>query len=81
MYAVDGTSYTSTNKALDIDDQDSNFSSVTNMVAKHPVGSTITVYHHPKDPYLACIGRGWFNGRWFVPAGSAVTLLWIAWPG
>ena len=80
-YAVDGKSFTSSNKALDIDDQDSTFSSVTNMVAKHPVGSTITVYHHPSDPGLVCIDRGWFNARWCVPVMFAAIMLWVAWPG
>jgi hypothetical protein len=80
-YVVDGVSHAGSTKALDIDEQDSNFSGVSRMVDKHPVGSAITVYHHPKDPDFACIDRSWFNGRWYVPAGFAAILLWIAWPG
>ena len=78
-YAVDGVSYTSSTKSLDTDDQDSNFSSVSKMVSKHPVGSAITVYHHPRDPLLACIDRSWFNGRWLAPMMFAAILLWVAW--
>jgi len=77
-YAVDGVPYTSSNKALDIDDQDSTFSSVTRVVAAHPVGSAVTVYHHPKDPHMACLDRSWFNARWYVPVMFGVVLLWIA---
>ena len=77
-YSVEGIAYTGSTKALDIDDQDSTFSSVTHMVSKHPVGSAVTVYHHPKDPHLACLDRSWFNARWYVPALFAVPLLWVA---
>lgn len=77
-YAVDGVNYSGTNKALDTDDQDSNFSGVSKKVAEHPPGSSIRVYHHPRDPQLACIDRGWFNGRWLAPAMYAVVLFWVA---
>ena len=42
-YVINARSYTCSNKALDTDDQDSNLSSVLKVVAKHPVGSTITM--------------------------------------
>ncbi len=77
-YSVDGRSYTSDQRGLDTDEEEMDLSAALELVRKHPVGSHITVYHHPKDPALACIDRSSFNGRWLMPALFAAILVGVA---
>lgn len=77
-YTVDGQSYTSDQRGLDTDEEELDLSAALKLVRQHPVGSTITVYRHPKDAALACVDRSAFNGRWLMPALFAVILLGVA---
>lgn len=77
-YTVDGRSYTSDQRGLDTDEEEMDLSTANAHVRQHPVGSTITVYHHPKDPTLACISRSAVNGRWFMPALFAAIMLGVS---
>ena len=65
-------------RGLDTNEEEMDLSTALELVRKHPVGSPITVYHHPKDPALACIDRSSFNGRWLMPALFAAILLGVA---
>lgn len=76
-YAVGHSTYTSTTRALDTDDEDTDFSNASRLAQRYPVGCTVAVYHHPRDPQFACLDRSWFNARWYVPAGLAAMMLWL----
>lgn len=73
-YAVNGHSYASDRKAMD-SDEDVGHMAAQNSADAHPVGSEIRVFHHPKDPSIACIERGLVNGRWLVPGVVALLLI------
>ncbi|MGV3638574.1 MAG: DUF3592 domain-containing protein [Flavobacteriales bacterium] len=78
QYQVDGRTYTSSNKGLDTDEEDGDLSSANEKAREHPVGSTVRVFHHPREPQLACLDRSLINGRWLVPALLAGLLFWAA---
>jgi hypothetical protein len=78
QYQVNGRTYTSSIKSLDTDDEDGDLSSANDKVRQHPVGSTVRVYHHPREPQLSCLDRTVINGRWLVPGLIAGLLFWSA---
>lgn len=77
-YNVNGKGYTGSTRALDTEEDEFDLGGANALAAAHPVGSPITVYHHPRNPGLACIHRSVVNGRWLVPELLAGLLLWVA---
>lgn len=77
-YTVNGHTYSNDQRSLDTDEEEMDLSAANALVRRHPAGSTITVYHHPKDPTLACIDRSAFNGRWLMPALFAAIMFGVA---
>ena len=49
--------------------------SVRELVARYPVGSTVTVHHSPEDPALACLDPGAGEWQWAPIALGALAVL------